>query len=327
MKVTGITFNGKVGMRAVPASNIVGNLTLIGNTVPPYLSTSNPIYSTGFGDKSFLVSGLQSGWGGNLDSITWNGTTHVRTTLFQYNTLTSFNGNRAVHRDPRGFVVIGAGNYNMASGFRIRTVSATTSLQTTFISENVYSGTADANYPIIAITPDPQVTNGYIGILRPTVVGHKTLIKFVIEDNGSISNVTLHGSHPSGAPAIPLSANAVYGGDGKIYLALNTIAGGTPGGPILSINNDGSGIAVAVANYLGAAFVYGLVKDASNNIYARTPGTIITKMPWTGTTYGPMVSFANVTAGSQIVTSNNGMEVGVFLAGTGGSPGTYWVLS
>lgn len=337
------TLSGALTVTAPLGGVLTSIMTAGKGTLPTSHGNCSAEGAIGFGEKSYLVPCMLNNWGGNLFMVKWDGASHVLSTVYRYNTLTNNNGIGGVEYDPRGFVVVGQGNYNMTSSFRIRTMSATGTAQTSFISENVYNGLAGANYGISAIARDPSVAGGYVAILRSSAAGAKTLLKFTVNDAGVISNLTAVGSRAADAPTLPALGVAVAGNDGNFYVGTSRISNAT-GQSIVRVDAQTGAVTTAYASpYNSHLLAQGLGKDAQGHLYVGTTSGAVYRAQWTGSNYGALEVVAGalgtpgsvdgplgtnrMTGTSSIIGTGSGAEMGVLHPGTGGSAGIYRVLN
>lgn len=334
-----LTLDG-TGEASVPST-----MRTVGNVLPYYYAGSyTPRYAVAIpGSRSFLVTTMNSGWGGSLYLVNWVGSQFTSTNIYTYNNLgDSIHGVGGVAHDARGFVVAGAGNYNHTGSFRIRTYAASGGGAASRVATYDYSTIPGANYGIAAIVADPSGGGGYYAVLRSSTVGAKKYLRFTVSGSGAIENVTAHGSFVSGEPVLgDTTLAAEWGADGKLYLA-GTQVGAPALRAILALDpTSGMTQTVYAATYGTYGLTQGMAKDGAGNLYFGTTKNQILRAPWNGAAYGALEPVAGKlsTAGrvdgefgtntlalySSIMTGEAG-AISVIEQGEGGSSGWYRVL-
>ncbi len=329
------------------AAAIGGTLTTLrdsqgrGTLPSSFGNCSSRMGAVGYGQKSFLVPCITSNWGGNLYAAVWTGSGFSYRTIYRYSSMAN-SGVAGVFQDPRGFVVMGAGNYNMTSSFRIRTVSTASENQTGALSEFVHTSMGGTSGSVVAVVPDPTVTGGYFGVLRTTAAGDKTLLKFVVNAAGVISNVSAIGSRGASDPLAPVMGTAVIGRDGRVYVGSSMFSNSAQ--PILAIDPQTGAITTAFPGvYDGYNLTLGLAKDLAGNLYVGTNAGAIYRSSWNGSGYDPLQVTAGalgvsavvdgplgvnrLSASSMLIQTDWGNELGLVMGGTGGAYGFYRILN
>lgn len=319
-----------------------------------YFAQVNPISSHAYGDSNFFITNYSTFYGGNMIyRYQWDGSTHNRTTIVNVSSWSdSYKRVYGMYRDPRGFLIYCISNsVSSPTQFKLRTIYDTTENQTTAINENNYSGTvtSDAKFlPIGAILPDPNVTNGYIGVLISNTAsdGKYTLIRFTVDNSGVISNITFSGSRSS-APTFSITTSsglsAVIGLDDKIYLNNSSPDAGSAGG-LWSIEQDGTSYTTHFTTYSGENVGTGIALDDVGNIYLGGQ-TVIPKVTWTGSNYNyagvstiagqlslnglidGVLGVNKILTTTTIANNLGNGTVGLFTLGIGGAAGFYRILS
>lgn len=343
---------------ATPAA-LSGNLNTYyypstSNGTIAYFATVNPISSHSYGNGNFFVTNYSSFYAANTIYLyQWDGTTHNRTTIVNASSWAdSYRRVYGMYRDPRGFLIYCVGNSILSpTQFKLRTIYDTTENQTTAINENNYSGTVTSDpkfLPIGAILPDPDVTNGYIGVLISGTAsdGKYTLIRFTVDNSGIISNITFTGSRSS-APTFNMTnssgLSAIIGLDDKIYFNNSSPSSGSTGG-LWSIEQDGSSYTTHFTTYSSENVGGGIALDDVGNIYLGGQ-TVVPKVSWTGSNYNyaGVSTIAGLSGSPALVDGALGVNrilnyttiannlgngtLGLFTLGVGGTAGFYRILS
>lgn len=290
-------------------------------TLPSTLTTGSPIAVLLDADSgAFLATGQTSGWGSTLTIQRWDGARFTGTNLKGYNSVPSeLMGVYAAVKGPAGYVVAGTGNYNMTSSFRISVLRDNVALQTSAVSSFNYTTITGANSAVVALLRKPGVAGSYYAILSPGALGGKRWLEFTVASDGTIGNVTAHGSRASGEPALSGQAHsAVVGNDGAVYLAGTSLYAGATG--VLRLDLVTGALQTMYPSAYGAYTLRnGLGVDGQGNLYAATAQSQLLRASWDGTAYGTLGPAAGKLGAAGMVDGDFGtnMLASDFLVGTG----------